>query len=92
LQPADSRWRLGASDDGELLSFDLYLRPGAVAAAEHRHVRQKERFRVHAGVIALEVAAERRDVGLKEEVAVPAGVPHRWWNEGRATARLARAR
>ena len=71
---------------GELLSFDLYLRPGAAVAAEHRHVRQEERFRVHAGAIALEVAAERRDVGLWEEVAVPAGVPHRWWNEGQVEA------
>jgi mannose-6-phosphate isomerase-like protein (cupin superfamily) len=72
--------------DGELLSLDLYLRPGAAVAAEHRHVRQEERFRVTGGTIALEVAGERQDVGLQEEAAVPAGVPHRWWNEGQEEA------
>jgi mannose-6-phosphate isomerase-like protein (cupin superfamily) len=71
---------------GELLSFDLSLRPGAAVAAEHRHVRQEERFRVQAGTIELEVAGNRREVGLEGEVAVPAGVPHRWWNHGQEEA------
>ena len=71
---------------GELLSFDLTLRPGAAVAVEHRHVRQEERFRVQAGTVELEVAGNRREVGLDEEVAVPAGVPHRWWNHGQEEA------
>src|SRR5450755_4770648 len=71
---------------GELLSFDLSLRPGAAVAAEHRHVRQEERFRVQAGTIGLEVAGNRREVGLEEEVAVPAGFPHGWWNHGQEEA------
>jgi len=71
---------------GELLSFDLSLRPGAAVAAAHRHVRQEERFRVQAGTIGLEVAGNRREVGLEEEVAVPLGVPHGWWNHGQEEA------
>jgi mannose-6-phosphate isomerase-like protein (cupin superfamily) len=71
---------------GELLSFDLYIAPGAAVAAEHRHVRQEERFRVSAGAIALEAAGEPREVGLQEEAEVPAGVPHRWWNEDQEEA------
>jgi mannose-6-phosphate isomerase-like protein (cupin superfamily) len=67
---------------GELLAFDLYIAPGAAVAVEHRHVRQEERFRVNSGTIALEAKGERQEVGEGMEVAVAAGVPHRWWNEG----------
>jgi uncharacterized cupin superfamily protein len=71
------------STTGELLAFDLQLRPGAAVAAEHRHMRQEERFRVHSGRIGLEIAGERRDVRPgDEEVIVAAGVAHRWWNDG----------
>jgi mannose-6-phosphate isomerase-like protein (cupin superfamily) len=71
---------------GELLSFDLYIAPGATVATEHFHNRQEERFRVSAGVISLEAAGERRKVGPGQEATVPAGVPHRWWNEGQEEA------
>lgn len=67
------------SSGGKLLAFDLRLRPGAAVAAEHRHVRQEERFRVDAGTIGLEVAGEKQQIGLKEEVAVsshPRPSPH----------------
>lgn len=67
---------------GELLSLDLFLRPGAAVAAEHRHMRQEERFRVDAGSIGLGLEGTERTVSEGEEVTVPAGVPHRWWNEG----------
>lgn len=71
---------------GELLSFDLSLRPGAAVAAEHRHMRQAERFRVDAGNIGLGLDGAERTVSEGEEVTVPAGVPHRWWNEGTVDA------
>jgi mannose-6-phosphate isomerase-like protein (cupin superfamily) len=75
---------------GELLSLDLSLRPGAAVAAEHRHMRQEERFRVDAGSIALGIEGAERTVSEGEEVTVPAGVAHRWWNEGavQATVRV----
>jgi mannose-6-phosphate isomerase-like protein (cupin superfamily) len=71
---------------GELLSLDLSLRPGAAVAAEHRHMRQEERFRVDAGSIGLGLEGAERTVSEGEEVTVPAGVPHRWWNEGTVEA------
>ncbi len=71
---------------GQLLSFDLSLRPGAAVAAEHLHVRQEERFRVDAGTIALDLGGTVRTVSQGEEVTVAAGVPHRWWNEGTVEA------
>jgi mannose-6-phosphate isomerase-like protein (cupin superfamily) len=71
---------------GKLLALDLSLRPGAAVAAEHRHMRQEERFRVDAGSIGLGIAGKERTVSEGEEVTVPAGVPHRWWNEGAVEA------
>ena len=72
--------------EGALLSLDLCLRPGAAVAAEHRHMRQEERFRVDAGSIGLSLNGTDRPVSEGEEVTVPAGVPHRWWNEGTVEA------
>lgn len=76
------------STAGELLAFDLSLRPGAAVAAEHRHIQQEERFRVDAGRIGLAVEGTERIVELGEEVTVPAGVAHRWWNEGHEEAKV----
>jgi quercetin dioxygenase-like cupin family protein len=73
---------------GELLAFDLSLRPGAAVAAEHRHIQQEERFRVDAGRIGLGVEGAERTVEPGEEVTVPAGVAHRWWNDGHEEARV----
>jgi quercetin dioxygenase-like cupin family protein len=70
------------SSAGELLAFDLSLRPGASVAATHRHVRQQERFEVHAGTIGLEVAGAQRTLGVGEVATIPIGVAHRWWNVG----------
>jgi mannose-6-phosphate isomerase-like protein (cupin superfamily) len=70
------------SSAGELLAFDLSLRPGASVAATHRHVRQEERFEVHAGSIGLDVAGAQRTLGAREAATVPIGVAHRWWNAG----------
>jgi quercetin dioxygenase-like cupin family protein len=71
------------STSGELLAFDLQLRPGAAVAAEHRHVKQEERFTVRSGKIGLEIEGEVRELlPGDDEVSVAAGVPHRWWNRG----------
>ncbi len=75
-----------SSSSGELLAFDLRLRPGAAVAVAHLHPRQEERFRVDAGEVGLEVAGEQRRLGVGEEVVVAAGVPHRWWNDGEEAA------
>ncbi|MCW2994710.1 MAG: Cupin 2, conserved barrel [Conexibacter sp.] len=74
------------SSAGELLAFDLSLRPGAGVAATHRHVRQEERFDVQAGAIGLEVAGAQRTLGVGEGATVPIGVAHRWWNVGEGEA------
>jgi len=70
------------STGGEVLALELLLQPGATVAAEHLHVRQEERFKVHSGTVGLELAGEKRMAGAGDEVTVPIGVAHRWWNEG----------
>jgi quercetin dioxygenase-like cupin family protein len=71
-----------ASSGGELLAFDLELRPGAAVAVEHRHPRQEECFTVTSGTIGLGVAGRERHLGPGEDAAVPAGVTHHWWSAG----------
>jgi quercetin dioxygenase-like cupin family protein len=74
-------WReTAASSAGELLAFDLELAPGAAVAAEHRHLRQEERFAISSGTIGLSVSGKESRLGPGEEAVVPRGTPHHWWN------------
>ncbi|HEY5333993.1 MAG TPA: cupin domain-containing protein [Solirubrobacterales bacterium] len=76
-------WRETAvSSGGELLSFDLELRPGAAVAAEHRHLRQEERFAVTSGTVGLSVSGDESALGPGDEAIVPPGTAHHWWNGG----------
>ena len=77
-----------ASTDGELLAFDLALRPGGAVPIPHVHPVQTERFEVTAGTMRFRVGlrtviAERGDV-----VEVPPGVMHAFANDGEEEARL----
>jgi quercetin dioxygenase-like cupin family protein len=75
-----------ASSNGEVLAFDLDLRPGAAVAAEHRHLRQEERFTVTSGTIGLSVAGAERALASGGDAVVPPGVAHHWWNGGDGSA------
>jgi quercetin dioxygenase-like cupin family protein len=75
-----------ASSNGEVLAFDLDLRPGAAVSAEHRHLRQEERFTVTSGTIGLSVARTERSLAAGEDAVVPPGVAHHWWNGGDVSA------
>jgi quercetin dioxygenase-like cupin family protein len=75
-----------ASSNGEVLACDLELRPGAAVAAEHRHLRQEERFTVTSGTIGLSIAGIERSLAAGEEAVVPPGVAHHWWNSGSESA------
>lgn len=76
------------STGGELLGCDLWLRPGATVALEHRHLLQEERFTVLAGTVAFSVGGVERTAGPGDEVTVPIGVAHRWGNTGDDEARV----
>ena len=73
---------------GELLAADLYVRPAAAVGLAHRHVRQEERFAVRSGTAGFEVAGEARMVSHGDEVTIPIGVAHRWWNAGQDELRV----
>jgi quercetin dioxygenase-like cupin family protein len=75
-----------ASSNGEMLAFDLELRPGTTVAAEHRHLRQEERFAVTSGAIDLSIAGVERSLAVGENTVVPPGVAHHWWNSGNGSA------
>ena len=76
------------STGGELLAADLYVRPAAAVGLAHRHVRQEERFAVGLGTAGFEVAGEARIVSQGDEVTIPIGVAHRWWNAGQDELRV----
>lgn len=76
------------STGGELLAADLYVRPAAAVGLVHRHVRQVERFAVRSGTAGFEVAREERMLSQGDEVTVPIGVAHRWWNAGQDELRV----
>ena len=71
---------------GELLEFDLYAQPSAVGPPRHVHVRSEEHFEVLKGSIHVEVGERVMRLGEGEAFTVPAGVPHRWWNDGKTEA------
>jgi quercetin dioxygenase-like cupin family protein len=70
------------SSNGEVLAFDLDLRPGASVAAEHRHLLQEERFTVASGTVGLSIGGIEQSLAAGEDAVVPPGVAHRWWNSG----------
>src|SRR5687767_730935 len=76
------------STGGELLAADLYVEPAAAVGLAHRHVRQEERFAVRSGTAGFEWAGEARTVNQGDEVTIPIGVAHRWWNAGQDELRV----
>jgi quercetin dioxygenase-like cupin family protein len=72
----------GRDTRGELTQADFYIQPGGFVAAEHIHPQQEERFAVIAGTLRGRVAGRELTGGPGEQVVVPAGTPHTWWNSG----------
>jgi len=77
-----------ADTAGERLKIDLYLAPTAFNAGTHRHAKQRERIVITEGELRIVVGdAEAQTLKAGEEVTLPAGVPHVWWNESGKPAR-----
>ena len=73
--------KTAADTDGELLQFELSLRPGGRVPVDHIHTRQEERFEVISGTARVRVGKRWRDLRAGESVVVPAGTPHGLRNE-----------
>ena len=60
--------------------------PSDVREPVHTHPRQESGAEVTSGSLVFEVAGERRSLSPGETITIPAGTPHRFWNEGPADA------
>jgi quercetin dioxygenase-like cupin family protein len=77
-----------ASTGGELLAFELALRPGGAVPVPHVHPIQTERFAVVAGLMRFRLGLRRRLAGPGEVVEVAPGVVHGFANAGEEEARV----
>jgi quercetin dioxygenase-like cupin family protein len=77
-----------ATTDGELLAFELGLRPGGAVPIPHVHPIQTERFEVVSGLMRFRVGLRRRLAGPGDVVEVRPGVLHSFANAGDEEARV----
>ena len=72
----------GRETNGELLRIDMLVGPGGFASAEHVHPAQSERFSVVSGQLTLRVGGHEQVYTDGQQLTIPAGTPHVWWNSG----------
>ena len=72
----------GAQTGGALLSFDLFLPPGAHVPARHVHPVQEEQFTVVAGRMRFRVGRRTILANPGDTVLVPPGTAHWFGNVG----------
>jgi quercetin dioxygenase-like cupin family protein len=73
---------------GELLAFELALRPGGAVPISHVHPIQTERFEVRDGLMRFRVGRRKLHAGPGAVVDVPPGVAHSFANAGEKEARV----
>ena len=66
----------GASSQGELLSFDLWMRGGATPPPMHIHPHQEERITVTSGSVRSRSGGVDRVLSPGDTVVSPPGEPH----------------
>jgi quercetin dioxygenase-like cupin family protein len=76
------------STGGELLAFELGLRPGGAVPMPHVHPIQTERFEVVSGLMRFRVGLRKRMAGPGDVVEVAPGVMHSFANAGEDEARV----
>jgi mannose-6-phosphate isomerase-like protein (cupin superfamily) len=77
-----------ASTGGELLAFDLGLRPGGAVPIPHVHPIQTERFEVVDGRMTFRVGLRKLQAGPGDVVEVAPGVAHSFANPGEDEAHV----
>lgn len=77
-----------ASTRGELLAFDLTLRPGGAVPVPHVHPVQAERFEVVAGSVRFRVGRRTHLRGPGDVLEVAPGTTHGFANAGPGDARM----
>jgi mannose-6-phosphate isomerase-like protein (cupin superfamily) len=72
----------GEDDAGGPIVVHLVVRPGGEVTGAHVHPALRERFRVLDGRLGTRVAGVDHTLEAGEELTVPPGVEHDWWNAG----------
>jgi quercetin dioxygenase-like cupin family protein len=80
---------LGTEDSqGGPIALHLFVRPGGGDLGEHLHPSLTERFRVLSGRVAVRLDGVERILEAGDDLIVPPGVSHRWWNAGSNEAEM----
>jgi mannose-6-phosphate isomerase-like protein (cupin superfamily) len=66
----------------DLLEMESTHPPRGRPEPRHAHPRQESWVGVHRGELVFELGGERVTVGPGEEITIPAGAVHTFWNEG----------
>lgn len=77
-----------ADTNGELLQFELFLKPHGFVPAEHIHARQQERPEVVSGNVRYRLGGSEEGLGPGEAAVLPPGTPHTLWNDTDEEAHL----
>jgi quercetin dioxygenase-like cupin family protein len=73
---------------GEAVVIETFVQPHGFVAAAHVHPSQEERFEVLEGTVGFRVGREKLVAGPGEQLVVPRGTPHKFWNAGEDVARF----
>jgi uncharacterized RmlC-like cupin family protein len=74
--------------DGAFLALDLYVPPGRAIPGAHLHPSMQERITVIRGHVKIRLGRCLTIAVPGQQVTVPAGVAHDWWNFGEAEAHV----
>jgi len=69
-----------ADTEGRYMQAETRLRPGGGVPLAHRHRECAERFEVVVGELTVELDGERRTLVAGEQISVPIGTAHRYFN------------
>lgn len=68
--------------NGELLQIETFNEPHGPAEGEHVHPLQESSCEVLSGRLTFRIDGEDRVLRAGDRVAIPAGMPHYFWNSG----------
>jgi hypothetical protein len=66
----------------------LFVRPGGGDLGEHLHPTLTERFRLLSGRVAIRIDGSERVLEEGDDLVIPPGISHRWWNAGGGEAEM----
>jgi mannose-6-phosphate isomerase-like protein (cupin superfamily) len=80
----------GADTNGEVTICHHFVEPKgkSIGPPMHIHKKQAEYYRVLSGRFGVNKDGVDHVMGPGEEIEVPAGVPHLWWNDGAEQAHV----